>query len=221
MSDLTHTFIIADDHPLFRTAMVQTLTRQYPKAALVEAEDLHSLQQVIPRYKEADLVLLDLHMPGACGFSGLIFITNHFPSLPVLMVSASDDVDIIQRAIEHGAAGFLSKTASMEEIAEAIAAVLDGEIFLPKGITVSQTPLSQQERDLASIVASLTPSQFRVASMLAEGLPNKLIAYELHVTEATVKAHITEVFRKLGVSSRTQAGLLFSKLNVETQHKEG
>jgi len=138
----------------------------------------------------------------------------------VLMVSASDDPDIVQRAIEYGASGFLSKTASMGEIGGAITAVLDGDISLPKGITVSQQSLSQQERNLASVVASLTPSQFRVASMLAEGLPNKLIAYELHVTEATVKAHITEVFRKLGVSSRTQAGLLFSKLNVETQPKE-
>jgi len=213
MSDTTHTFIIADDHPLFRTAMVQTLTRRYPQAQLVEAEDLQSLQQVIPQHKDADLVLLDLHMPGACGFSGLIFIANHFPSVPVLMVSASDDADVVQRAIEHGAAGFLSKTASMDEIGEAIVAVLDGEIYLPTGVTISQKPLSQQERDLASVVASLTPSQFRVASMLAEGLPNKLIAYELHVTEATIKAHITEVFRKLGVSSRTQAGLLFNKLN--------
>lgn len=208
-------FIVADDHPLFRSALRQSIGQVFPDAALEEAHDMESLQACVAANEDCDLLLLDLHMPGAHGFSGLAFLSGQHPGLPVMVVSANEKPEVMCRAIDHGACGFLPKSAPVETIAEALREVLTGEIWLPDGVAARCGGEATAAGAVAEAVASLTPQQFRVASMLGEGLLNKQIAYEMGVTEATVKAHLTALFRKLGVNSRTQAVLALNSLDVE------
>ena len=209
-------FIVADDHPLFRNAISQVLQTMAGEQEIVEAQDMASLQIKLSDHPDTDLVLLDLHMPGAHGFSALAYVQGHCGKMPVLVVSANEKTDIIQRALEFGARGFLPKSSSVTTILEAIQTVLQGDIWLPPAHTGSRgLTLNQSEQQLMAGIASLTPQQYLVLTMLAEGLLNKQIAYELDVTEATIKAHMTAIFRKLGVRSRTQAVLAIGKLNLE------
>ncbi len=209
-------FIVADDHPLFRNAIAQVLQTMGGEQEVVEAQDMASLQIKLSDHPDTDLVLLDLHMPGAHGFSALAYVQGHCGKMPVLVVSANEKTDIIQRALEFGARGFLPKSSSVTTILEVIQTVLQGDIWLPPAHTGSRgLTLNQSEQQLMAGIASLTPQQYLVLTMLAEGLLNKQIAYELDVTEATIKAHMTAIFRKLGVRSRTQAVLAIGKLNLE------
>ncbi len=205
--------IIADDHPLFRSALSATLQRELSQPQLIEAEDFNSLQQCVDGNSNANLILLDLHMPGAEGFSSLVFLTAHYPQIPVMIVSAHEEPEIIRRAMDHGASGFLPKSASLEAMTDALLTVLRGNTWLPEGLT-DEPAAGEVELNIAEALASLTPQQFKVASMVSQGLLNKQIAYELHVTEATIKAHMTEIFRKLGVHSRTQAAVAIGQLAV-------
>ncbi|MEX7507635.1 LuxR C-terminal-related transcriptional regulator, partial [Acinetobacter baumannii] len=166
---------------------------------------------------EPDLVLLDLNLPGASGFSALVYVRAQYPSIPIIVVSAHEEASIIQRAIAHGAMGYIPKSAHPSHIGEAIRQVLDGEIWLPPNLpsNINLDPRAADETALAERIQSLTPQQFRVLMMVAEGLLNKQIAYELDVSEATIKAHVTAIFRKLGVQNRTQAVLAISALNIE------
>ncbi|GAA5524796.1 transcriptional regulatory protein LnrK [Microbulbifer aestuariivivens] len=208
-------FIVADDHPLFRAALCQSIRATFADAELIEAKDMDSLQRCATEHADADLLLLDLHMPGAQGFSGLIFLSGQHPQLPVMVVSANEKPEVMCRAVDYGACGFLPKSAPVETIAEALHAVLAGDVWLPAEVASQCATEKSGPNEIADVVATLTPQQFRVATMLAEGLQNKQIAYELNVTEATVKAHLTALFRKLGVNSRTQAVLAISSLDVE------
>lgn len=212
---LTANIIIADDHPLFRTALKGILTAHMPHADFHEAEDLLSLQNCVEEHKEADLILLDLHMPGAEGFSSIIFLNAHYANIPIIIVSAHEESDIMRRGIDHGASGFLPKSSSPEDITQAIETVLKGGVWLPQHVS-DDHGIADEELNAADAIASLTPKQFRVASMVSQGLLNKQIAYELDVTEATVKAHMTEIFRKLGVHSRTQVVMIFSQLAINS-----
>lgn len=215
---ITAKLVIADDHPLFRAALTQTIAQHdNDDIMILEASDISSLQEICQREQHIDLVLLDLHIPGARGLSGLIYLVKNFPHIPVMMISANDGDDIIGKAIAQGAAGFLSKSAEPAEIARAIQVVKMGDIYLPPHCNVDLEALEDsQDTDISQLMSQLTPQQFKVAVMLAEGLLNKQIAFELNVTEATVKAHVTEIFRKLGVSSRTQAVLMISQLDIQT-----
>lgn len=208
------TIIIADDHPLFRSALAQSIQSSLTTVHIVEAADINSLQTCVEQHPFARLILLDLHMPGAHGFSGLIHLSAHHPEIPVMVVSAHATNDIIRRAMDHGACGFLPKSSSMPDIIQAINAVLAGNLWLPAGYQQQTPGSSPEEFKVADILATLTPQQFRVATLLAQGLLNKQIAYELNVTEATVKAHVTEIFRKLGVHTRTQVVLAIGQLDV-------
>jgi DNA-binding NarL/FixJ family response regulator len=154
-------------------------------------------------------------MPGALGFSALSWFAGQHPQTPVIMISANSHPETVRRAIDHGAAGFLCKSAAVETMEQCIQRVLGGERGLHPELEATGGGASLQSLDVADALATLTPQQFRVASMLAEGLLNKQIAYELTVKEATVKAHMTEIFRKLGVHSRTQAVLAMGALAVE------
>jgi DNA-binding NarL/FixJ family response regulator len=205
--------IIADDHPLFRTALKGILLTHIPNAAITEAEDLMSLQACIENNDQADLILLDLHMPGAEGFSSIIFINSHYPHIPIIVISAHEESDIIRRAIDHGASGFLPKSSSAEDIYQAIDEVSKGGVWIPEHVN-NQQGIADDELNAADAIASLTPKQFRVGSMVSQGLLNKQIAFELNVTEATIKAHMTEIFRKLGVNSRTQVVMTYGKLAI-------
>ena len=208
--------LVADDHPLFRSALQQVIAPIYPHAVFREAASVAELQIEVDKHPDAGLLLLDLHMPGALGFSALSWFIGHRPGTPVIMVSANAHPETVRRAIDHGAAGFLSKSADVADMKDCINRVMAGERGLHPGLDANASGASLQSLDVADALASLTPQQFRVASMLAEGLLNKQIAYELNVKEATIKAHMTEIFRKLGVHSRTQAVLAMGSLSVDT-----
>ena len=208
-------FIVADDHPLFRDALSHAIGRLASGAEIVEADSLESLQQVVDANPGADLLLLDLSMPGVSGFSALAYIRKSHESLPTVIVSALDDASVIRRAIQHGASGFIPKSSSMQTIEAAIDAVLQGEVWLPEGISIEEGALDDEEARIAASLSSLTPHQFRVLMMLGEGLLNKQIAYQLGVSEATIKAHVTAILRKMQVTNRTQAVLAVQRLTVK------
>lgn len=206
--------VIADDHPLFREALSQLISGPTFDAEVNHADSVAALHDLVDREGPPDLLLLDLHMPGATGFSALSWFVGNFPDKPVIVISANTHPDTVRRAIDHGAAGFLSKSSSTGTIEECLSRVLAGERGLYPGLQIGSQGASLQALDVADALASLTPQQFRVTSMLVEGLLNKQIAYELNVKEATIKAHMTEIFRKLGVHSRTQAVLAIGNLTV-------
>ncbi|REH40456.1 DNA-binding NarL/FixJ family response regulator [Paraperlucidibaca baekdonensis] len=209
-------FVIADDHPLFRDALKGAVARLYPDATIAEADTTASLQTLLERGEEPDLLLLDLHMPGASGFSGLIHVRARFPALPVIVVSGNEEPGVMRRAVAHGASGYIPKSTSLDDMAKAIAQVLDGDVWLPASAATSQpTHLAPDEADIAKRLRDLTPQQFRVLMMLADGLLNKQIAYELGVSEATIKAHMTAILKKLGASNRTQAVVAAAKLQLD------
>lgn len=212
---MSYKIIIADDHPLFRAALKQAVGQAVDNVEVIEADTIAALQHSVEACPEADLVLLDLNMPGAHGFSGLVFMRGQYPGLPVVMVSGTEDIQVIRKAIDYGASGFIPKSASLQLIAEAIQAVLNGDVWLPAGVQGQIDRASPETCDFSEKLATLTPQQFRVLGMLMEGLLNKQIAYELSVSEATIKAHITAVFRKLGVRNRTQAVIAVQQLEVE------
>lgn len=211
---MTHqTFIIADDHPLFRGAMKQALEGMGSQVVIIEAGDLDNARKAASNNTDADMMLLDLTMPGVSGLSGLIAFRAEFPTLPVVVVSATDDPTTIRRALELGASGFISKSASIEQIRQGIKSVLNGDIYTPEGTDLG----AEHDPEIAGLInrlQTLTPQQGRVLGMLAEGLLNKQIAYELGVSEATIKAHVSAVLQKLGVDSRTQAVIQLSRIGA-------
>ncbi|KWQ04031.1 MAG: response regulator transcription factor [Acinetobacter harbinensis] len=209
--------LIVDDHPLFRHALIQAVRYSLPQAQISETAAVNEFYERLDNGPEPDLVLLDLNLPGASGFSALVHVRAQYPLIPILVVSAHEETSIIQRAIAHGAMGYIPKSAHPSLIGEAIRHVLEGEIWLPPNFPPNMNfdPRAADETALAERIQSLTPQQFRVLMMVAEGLLNKQIAYELDVSEATIKAHVTAIFRKLGVQNRTQAVLAISALNIE------
>lgn len=212
---LAQKIIIADDHPLFRTAMQQAVMQLVPDVEIEQAESLPELQKVVEQHSDADLILLDLQMPGAHGYSGLVFLRSHFPEIPVIVVSACEDPSIMCQALDHQASGYISKSSPLDDISEAIRKVLEGDLYLPEVARRHQHQPNQNAMDLAERLASLTPQQFRVLTMMSEGMLNKQIAYDLDVSEATIKAHVTAIFRKLGVRTRTQAVIAVQSLDIE------
>ncbi len=209
-----HKFVIADDHPLFRGALKQAIAGLADVSSVLEAGDFESVKAIVAANEDIDIILLDLSMPGASGLSGLISLRGIHATVPVVIVSAHDDPETIRRALELGASGFISKSASMDNIRSAIEAVLSGEISAPGDIDLG-VERDPEISDLIKRLQSLTPQQTRVLGMLAEGLLNKQIAYELSVSEATIKAHVSAILQKLGVDSRTQAVILLSKIGGE------
>ncbi len=216
------TLIIVDDHPLFRGAMRQALSggsdnsriAGHGTVDILEAGGFDALQASLNAGTEIDLVMLDLTMPGVSGFSGLMALRAEFPTLPVVIVSATDDAATIRRAIDLGASGFISKSSSIETIREAISTVLSGDVWQPEGSAISGDENKELD-DLIKRLRNLTPQQMRVLAMIGQGLLNKQIAYELGVSEATVKAHVSAVLQKLNVDSRTQAVIAVSKLGAD------
>ena len=206
--------LIADDHPLFRAALCLAASENLPECIMHEAADLASVLAVLAAEPEIDLVLLDLHMPGSQGLSGLAALRGQHPGVAVLVVSAHDEPRIVRRVLDHGAAGFIPKRASPAEIGQAIRSVLACGSWLPSGLAaaVAALPTNPADVDLASRLARLTQQQSRVLALLAEGMLNKQIADRLAIQENTVKTHITVIFEKLKVRNRTQAGMLLRSL---------
>ena len=209
---MPYEILIADDHPLFRSALHQALSLGLgPDARLVEAESIADLEARLTEKSDWDLVLLDLNMPGAYGFSGLVLLRGQYPQVPVVMVSAQEEAAVVVKSREFGASGFIPKSSSLETIQKAVRTVLDGDVWWPPQVNESIS-VSPEAKAASEGLASLTPQQFRVLTMVCEGLLNKQIAYELSVSEATIKAHVTAIFRKLNVRTRTQAALLLQQL---------
>jgi len=207
-------FLVADDHPLFRGALKQAIGGAAEDTEIVEAGDFDTAKAIAAAHDDLDLILLDLSMPGASGLSALVGMRGLQAAVPVIVVSASDDPETIRRSLELGASGFISKSSSMEDIRNAVDAVLRGEIVTPANIDLGEEH-DPEISDLIARIQTLTPQQTRVLSMLAEGLLNKQIAYELNVSEATIKAHVSAVLQKLGVDSRTQAVIRLSRIGTE------
>jgi DNA-binding NarL/FixJ family response regulator len=205
------TILIADDHPLFRGALRQALTSALPATELMEAGSFDEVTQRLSAGADVDLILLDLTMPGVQGFSGLLFLRADYPQVPVMVVSANDDPGVVKRCLDFGAMGFMPKTLDAAEMGKAVAAVLNGDVWVPPGMDFSGGQDSENAEMIKRLM-TLTPQQVRVLMMLSEGLLNKQIAYELSVSEATVKAHVSAILQKLGVDSRTQAVILASKI---------
>ena len=211
----TSTFIVADDHPLFREALIHAIHTSVAGAEIFEADSLASLYDVVEANPNADLLFLDLNMPGVSGFSALAYMRNNHESLPTVVVSAIDDPSVIRRAIQHGASGFIPKSSPIRTIESAIDSILQGEVWLPDDVDMEGDDLDGEEARVAAAMSALTPHQFRVLMMLGEGLLNKQIAYQLGVSEATIKAHVTAILRKMQVTNRTQAVLAVQRLNTK------
>src|SRR5216683_4861718 len=205
--------VIADDHPLFRGALREAVSGLFEKADIAEAGSFEDVTRLLERGAEIDLILLDLSMPGVRGFSGLMYLRAQYPSVPIIVVSANDDPAVIRRCMDFGASGFIPKTLGIEAMRAAIARVLQGGIWTPPDVDLGAGS-DAGTADLMVRLASLTPQQVRVLMMLSEGLLNKQIAYELGVSEATVKAHVSAILQKLGVESRTQAVIAASKIEA-------
>lgn len=207
---LAKTVIVADDHPLFRTALREALKPVLPGARVIEADSFPALQSALQASGPPDLVLLDLNMPGVRGFSSLLFLRSEYPAVPVVVVSGYEEPALIQRVLSFGAVGFIPKTTSLETMGEAVRSALNGVVWTPPEVPTTAEDTADAER--ARKVASLSPQQLRVLLMLADGRLNKQIAHELSITEATVKAHMTVILRKLGLARRTQAAVLAQRL---------
>jgi DNA-binding NarL/FixJ family response regulator len=208
--------LIADDHPLFRAALRQAAAAALPLARIDEAADLASALAMLQAQPETDLVLLDLHMPGSRGLSGLAALRGQHPGVAVLVVSAHDDARVVRRVLDHGAAGFMPKSADPGDIGAAVRTVLGGGQWLPANVAraVAALPVDPADTALAGRLARLTEQQSRVLGLLAEGLLNKQIADRLSIQERTVKSHVTAIFEKLEVRNRTQAGVLLRSLDL-------
>ncbi|WP_226468675.1 response regulator transcription factor [Luteimonas panaciterrae] len=208
--------LIADDHPLFRAALRQAAADAVDDLQVREADSLDGVLAALDAEPGIDLVLLDLHMPGNHGLAGLAAIRAQHPGVAVIVVSANDDPQVVRRALDHGAAGYLPKSAGLDELREAIRSVMACEQWLPASLraSVARAQSSGYDSALAARLASLSPQQFRVLALVAEGLLNKQIADRLDVQERTVKAHLSAIFDRLGVRNRTQAGVVLRELEL-------
>jgi DNA-binding NarL/FixJ family response regulator len=213
LTDTSYRIVIADDHPLFRGALREAVSGVFAKADIAEAGSFDEASKLLDKGGDVDLILLDLTMPGVRGFSGLMYMRAQYPSVPVVVVSANDDPSVIRRCMDFGASGFIPKTLGIEQMRDAIVRVLKGGVWTPPDVDL-QAGADAEGTALLARLATLTPQQVRVLMMLSEGLLNKQIAYELSVSEATVKAHVSAILQKLGVESRTQAVIAAAKIEV-------
>ena len=209
----SYRLVIADDHPLFRGALREAISGLVERTEIAEAGTIDEVARLLDSDGDVDLILLDLTMPGVRGFSGLMYLRAQFPSVPIVVVSANDDPIVIRRCMDFGASGFIPKTLDNEGMRAAITRVLKGGVWTPPDVDL-ETGSDAQASALMARLATLTPQQVRVLMMLSEGLLNKQIAYELGVSEATVKAHVSAILQKLGVESRTQAVIAAAKIEI-------
>lgn len=208
--------LVADDHPLFRLALAQTVRELLGEARVSEAASLAEARAALAAAPDIDLVLLDLHMPDSHGLMGLAALRSEFPAVAVMMISAHDEPAVIRRALAYGAAGFAPKRSSPAELKQALRSVLACEDYVPPALreAVAAAAPARSDTELAARLGSLSPQQFRVLALVAEGRLNKQIADRLGIQERTVKAHMSAILEKLGVRNRTQAGVLLRSLEL-------
>jgi DNA-binding NarL/FixJ family response regulator len=201
-------FLIADDHPMVRDALASALGQAFADVRIAMAGTFDETRAVLERQPETDALLLDLDMPGMEGLTGVAVLRSEYPTVPIIVVSATREPSVARRAHDLGASAYIEKSASLTDIAATVRAVLDGEIFAP--------PDDAPPDSFAQRAAQLTPQQWRVLALMVQGDQNKQIAHKLGVGEATVKAHVTVILRKLGVRSRTQAVIEARGLELPT-----
>lgn len=207
--------LIADDHPLFREALRGALQSNFAGASYLESDSFNSTLNALRRHRNVSLLLLDLDMPGCDNYYGLLRLRQSFAKLPIVVVSATEDVATIADTIEFGANGFIPKTTPSAVMVSALNQVLAGETWVPPAIAESIKLVSSDKVDIADKVRELTPKQFSVLRLVKQGLTNKDIANHLNVTEATIKAHVSGLFKRLEVKSRTQILVAIDKLNLD------
>jgi DNA-binding NarL/FixJ family response regulator len=210
--------LIVDDHPMFREALRGAVKFALADANVFEAGSIDAARDAIRNESGIEIVLLDLSLPGTSGFDGLVLLRSSFPRIPIMIVSGLDDPRIVQEAIRLGAAGFVPKSVDKSTLAKALSEVLSGSVFVPDDLAKSLPGpcAAQGTSDIAARLAELTPAQMRVLQLIRHGRLNKQIAHELGVSETTVKAHVSEILRKLNVVSRTQAVIETAQLDFET-----
>jgi len=206
--------LVADDHPLFREALSGALAPYFENAQILEAGTLESAVSVLNEHDSVDLVLLDLNMPGCEYFNGIITLRELFPTMPIAVISGSDTIEVVAQVMSLGADGFIPKVTATREIAQAIVDIIGGKKWLPEGMDEQLDKVDDELKVLLQRFRELTPKQIQVLSFLRSGLMNKQIAHEMSVTEATIKAHISAILRKLEINTRTQAVLLMDKLQL-------
>ncbi len=210
---MTSKFLIVEDHPIFAEALTSIIRGAMPAVHITHAHSFADAIRAITQDSAIDLILLDLWLPDTHGFEAMMELRRRLPKVPIVVVSAFADQSIVQRAIVCGASGFIPKSANRTSILQAIENILAGELAVPPDY-VAIDQLGGHELDvLTRRLKSLTHQQLRVLQMLCHGLLNKQIAHQLEVNETTVKAHVSEILRKLSVGSRTQAVLEVSKLD--------
>lgn len=208
-------FLIVDDHPLFREALQSVIGRDWPDAEIREADSIQAAEDLLGGGLSVDLALLDLSMPDVAGFDGLLRLRTAYPRLPIVVVSGLEDARIVREALSYGVAGFIPKSVRRDELGRAIGEVMMGSVYVPAGLEPAGEAADPSRADRIQKLKTLTPQQIRVLKMLRQGLLNKQIAFELNVGETTVKAHVSEILRKLGVYSRTQAVIEASKIDFD------
>ncbi|NBB12687.1 response regulator transcription factor [Pseudomonas sp. SLFW] len=202
--------LIADDHPLFREAIHNVISDGFPGSEVMETEDLDSALAMTQGHEDLDLILLDLNMPGMHGLNGLINLRNEAPTIPVVIVSAEQDKQVVLQAITYGAVGFITKSSPRKQMTDAIEQILNGNVYLPPDIIRSQKPGHRSTpRDAPQLqpemLEALTRKQLQVLERMTKGDSNKQIAFTLTIAETTVKAHVSAILRKLNVHNRVQA----------------
>jgi DNA-binding NarL/FixJ family response regulator len=200
--------LVADDHPIFREALKIAVARAAPEALILEAGQLGEAAEAARRTERLDLILLDLRMPGAEGFSGVALLHAERPETPILVISSADQPDAARGARAYGAVGFVSKTADLGSIEAAIRSALAGERPPPPA------DADPDVAEMATRIARLTPAELKVLVGVLAGRLNKQIAYDLGLSEATVKGHMTLIMRKMNVQNRTQAVLAARALDI-------
>jgi DNA-binding NarL/FixJ family response regulator len=212
MSSMKYQVLIVDDHPLYRAALKGAVAAACADAEFIETDSVAALFEALELHPHADLLLLDLNLPGAYGFNALAYLRGSHPELPVIVISATADAHTMRQAMMLGAQGFVSKSADAATIGHYVTEVLRGELVIPPELGPEESKVDSAALEVAHRLGELTPQQFRVFGMLCDGRLNKQIGYDLQITEATVKAHMTAIFRKLGAANRTQAVLLAGRL---------
>lgn len=199
--------LLIDANPLFRLGLRELIKAEHPNLNVVDAESFANARTLLRIKNDFVVIILDIKIPDSGGFVGLFQLRTEFPGLPVIVLSNSVDTDSVSRAVSFGAAGYISKSASCDVISRLLRSCLAERNWTPVQIIAEENQVNP--------IAALSPAQMRVLNGLKRGLPNKQIAFELGLTEKTVKAYLSMLYRKLGVSSRTQAVILLQELMVE------
>lgn len=206
--------LVADDHPLFRDAIVNIIGMKFPGSTTYETEDIDSTLAFVKDNDEIDLILLDLNMPGMSGLNGLLDLRNQCPTTPVVIVSAEQEKQKVLQTLSYGAVGFISKSSSEDVIGEAIESVFQGNVYLPSDImrseattTTTTTATAKEYKVLPENISLLTRRELIVLKHLTKGEANKQIAFNLHISETTVKSHVSSILKKLGASNRVKVVL--------------